>query len=82
MTCSPAHSPTHLASLDWPWKAEDPVVHIILVSDEQFTNLANRPNEAIEKIFPQDPEPISLREHCRRGAERGATNHPELPAAG
>ena len=64
---------THLASLDWPWKSEDPAIHIILVSDEQFTNLANRPDETIEKVFPQDPEPISLREHCRRGAERGAT---------
>jgi len=73
MTYSPAHSPTHLASLDWPWQSEDPAIHIILVSDEQFINLANRPDEAIEKIFPQDPEPISLREHCRRGAERGAT---------
>ncbi len=64
---------TRLAALDWPWKSEDPAIHIILVSDEQFTNLANRPDEAVEKIFPQDPEPISLREHCRRGAERGAT---------
>ncbi|MCL4506388.1 MAG: hypothetical protein M1434_13595 [Chloroflexi bacterium] len=62
-----------LAAMGWPWKSEDPAIHIILVSDQQFTNLADHPDEAIEKIFPQDPEPISLREHCRRGAERGAS---------
>jgi hypothetical protein len=62
-----------VANLDWPWKSEDPAIHIILVSDEQFTNLANHPDQAIERVFPQDPEPISLREHCQRGAERGAT---------
>ena len=67
------NSPTLLVRMDWPWKSEDPGIHIILVSDEQFINLANHPDEAIEKIFPQDPQPISLREHCRRGAERGAT---------
>ncbi|MBN1875338.1 MAG: hypothetical protein JXA33_14005, partial [Anaerolineae bacterium] len=64
---------THLAAMDWPWKAEDAGAHIILVSDEQLLNLANTPDEAREKIFPQDPEPISLREHCRRSAARGAT---------
>ncbi len=68
-----SQQPIQLAMMDWPWKSEDPAIHIILVSDKQFTNLANHPDEAIEKIFPQDPEPISLREHCRRGAERGAT---------
>jgi hypothetical protein len=62
-----------LADLDWPWKSEDPAIHIILVSDQQFSNLANHPDEALERVFPQDAEPISLREHCRRGAERGAT---------
>ena len=59
--------------MDWPWKSEDPNIHIILVSDQQFTNLADHPDDAIEKVFPQDPAPISLREHCRRGAERGAS---------
>ena len=59
--------------MDWPWRREDPGIHIILVSDEQLMNLADHPDEAVEKIHPQAPEPISLREHCRRGAERGAT---------
>jgi hypothetical protein len=68
-----SQQPTRLANMDWPWKSEDPSIHIILVSDQQFTNLADHPNEAIEKVFPQDPAPISLREHCRRGAERGAS---------
>jgi hypothetical protein len=63
-----------LAHMDWPWKAENAGAHIILVSDEQLINLANHPDEAVEKIFPQDPEPVSLREHCRRSAERGATS--------
>jgi hypothetical protein len=61
------------AVMDWPWKREDPGTHIILVSDEQLINLANYPDEAVEKIFPQEPGPVSLREHCRRSAERGAT---------
>jgi hypothetical protein len=62
-----------LANLGAPWKSEDPSIHVILVSDQQFTNLANHPDQALEKAFPQDPEPVSLREHCRRGAERGAS---------
>ena len=63
----------HVAALDWPWKAEDHGTHIILVSDTQFVNLAEHPDEAIEKIHPQAPAPISLREHCRQAAARGAT---------
>lgn len=62
-----------VATMDWPWKREDPGTHIILVSDEQLINLANNPDVAVEKIFPQEPAPVSLREHCRRSAERGAT---------
>ena len=66
-------SPQKVAEFGWPWKSEDPSIHIILISDEQFTNLANHPDEAIEKVFPQDAAPISLRQHCQQGAERGAT---------
>jgi len=64
---------TRLAAMNWPWKREDAGAHIILVSDEQLLNLARYPGEACEKIFPQDAEPVSLREHCRRSAARGAT---------
>lgn len=67
------HQPTQLASLDWPWKSEDPSIGIILVSDEQFTRLAEHPDQAVEKVHPQALAPVSLREHCWRGAERGAT---------
>ncbi len=62
-----------LAVLDWPWKSEDPVIHIILISDEQFVNLANHPDEAEEKMYPWAEAAISLREYCRQGAARGAT---------
>ncbi len=70
----PENAPlVQLADMDWPWRSEDPVIHIILISDEQFTNLADRPDEAVEKMYPWADAPISLREHCRQGAARGAT---------
>jgi len=62
-----------LARMDWPWKRENPGTHIILVSDPQLINLAEHPDEAVEKVHPQADAPISLREHCRLGAARGAT---------
>jgi len=65
--------PRRLATLSWPWRSEERSLHVILVSDRQLLNLAEHPDEAVEKVFPQDPEPVSLREYCRRGAERGAT---------
>jgi hypothetical protein len=68
-----ANRPQRLAALDWPWKCEDPGLGIILVSDEQFVNLANHPDEAVEKMGPWFEAPISLREYCRQGAARGAT---------
>jgi hypothetical protein len=66
-------TPVQLAAMNWPWRSEDPVIHIILISDEQFTNLAGRPDEAVEKMYPWADAPISLREYCRQGAARGAT---------
>jgi len=66
-------SSRQLACMDWPWKSEDPAIHIILISDEQFVNLANQPDKAVEKMYPWADAPISLREYCRQGAERGAT---------
>ncbi len=62
----------HLANMDWPWKSEDPVIHIILTSDEQFLKMAEHPDEPVARMFPGAPSPISLREHCRRGAAIGA----------
>jgi hypothetical protein len=62
-----------LADLDWPWRSEDPVIHIILISDEQFVRLADHPDEAIEKMYPWADAPVSLREYCREAAARGAT---------
>ena len=38
-----------LVKLGWPWKSEDHAGSIILVSDDQFTNMANYPDQAIEK---------------------------------
>jgi hypothetical protein len=66
-------TPKRLAVLDWPWKSEDPAIHIILISDEQFVNLANRPDEAVEKMYPWADTAISLHEYCRQAANRGAT---------
>ncbi len=66
-------TPKRLAVLDWPWKSEDPGIHIILISDEQFVNLANHPDEAVEKMYPWADAAISLREYCRQAAARGAT---------
>jgi hypothetical protein len=62
-----------LAALGFPWTHENPGAHIILVSDEQLVNLADHPDEAIEKIHPQAAAPISLHEHCRQAAAHGAT---------
>jgi hypothetical protein len=65
--------PVKLAEMDWPWKSENPGVHIILISDKQFVNMANHPDEAMEKMYPWADAPISLRDYCKEGAERGAT---------
>ena len=62
-----------LANLGWPWKSEDPAGAIILVSDEQFTNLAARPDEAVEKPAPWIEQPQSLRDFCRELAASGGT---------
>jgi len=62
-----------LAEIDWPWKSEDPSIHIILVSDEQFVNMADHPDEPVEKMYPWAEASISLRDYCRQGADRGAT---------
>jgi hypothetical protein len=67
------NSLTQLANMDWPWQSEDPIIHIILISDEQFVNLADHPNEAVEKMYPWADEKISLAEYCRSAAERGAS---------
>jgi len=61
-----ASEPVRLAAMDWPWRSEDPVIHIILISDEQFISLAARPDEAVEKMYPWADAPISLREYCGR----------------
>ena len=66
-------SPKYLATLDWPWKREDAGAGIILTSDEQFLNLAEHPDEAVEILHPHAKAPTSLREHCRQAAARGAT---------
>ena len=63
----------HLADMDWPWKAENHAGSIILVSDEQFRNLAIHPDEAIEKPAPWFDHPVSLKEYCETLAESGAT---------
>ena len=65
--------PQQLALLGWPWKCEDHAIGIILVSDEQFVNLASHPDEAVEKMAPWSEAPLSLREYCRQGAAHGAT---------
>jgi hypothetical protein len=62
-----------LAKMGWPWKSEDGAGSIILVSDEQFINLAARPDEAVEKPAPWFDHPVSLHDFCRDLAERGAT---------
>ncbi len=59
--------------MDWPWKAENHAGSIILVSDEQFSNLANRPVEAVEKPAPWVEKPVSLREYCQELAQSGGT---------
>ncbi|MGC9469065.1 MAG: hypothetical protein ACP5HS_10775 [Anaerolineae bacterium] len=64
---------TRLAEMDWPWKSEDPSIHIILISDEQFVNMANHQDEPVEKMYPWADAPISLRQYCREGAAKGAT---------
>jgi len=33
MTASTLPQLTQLARMDWPWKSEDPSIHIILISD-------------------------------------------------
>ena len=63
----------HLAALGWPWKHEETGAGIILTSDEQFLNLANHPDDAVETLHPHAQGPTSLREHCRQAAARGAT---------
>ena len=68
-----SHSPTLLASMDWPWKAENHAGAIILVSDEQFVRLASFPDEALEKPAPWVDQPVSLRQYCRELAENGGT---------
>lgn len=65
--------PVKVANMDWPWKAENHGGSIILVSDEQFTNLANRPDEAVEKPAPWFEKPVSLREYCQELAHSGGT---------
>jgi hypothetical protein len=70
---TPTNRLTQLANMDWPWKSEDPSIFIILISDEQFVNLAGHPDEAVEKMYPWADEKISLREYCRSAAERGAS---------
>jgi hypothetical protein len=65
--------PVCLADMDWPWKSEDPSIHIILISDDQFVNMATHPDEPVERMYPWADAPISLRDYCRQGAARGAT---------
>lgn len=67
------NKPVKLVNLDWPWKYENRAGSIILVSDEQFTRLANFPDEAVEKPAPWDEKPISLNDYCRQLAASGAT---------
>ena len=69
----PKEKTVQVAQMDWPWKAENHAGSIILVSDEQFTNLANRPDEAVEKPAPWYEKPVSLREYCRDLALSGGT---------
>ena len=72
MTASTTPQLTQLARMDWPWKSEDPSIHIILISDEQFVNMANRPDEAVVKMYPWADDKVSLRDYCREAAARGA----------
>lgn len=67
------HTMQHLAHMDWPWKAEEQSIGIILVSDDQFVTLAEHPDEAVVKPHPRAEEPVSLRDYCRMGASGGAT---------
>lgn len=73
MTASTLPQLTQLARMDWPWKSEDPSIHIILISDEQFVNLANHPDEAVEKMYPWADDKVSLHDYCREAAARGAS---------
>ncbi|MCP4164899.1 MAG: hypothetical protein GY759_03265 [Chloroflexi bacterium] len=68
------HAHIQQANMDWPWKNEDPLLYVILVSDEQLLTIANDPDEPIENIHPHAEKAISLREHCRQGAAKGASN--------
>lgn len=64
---------THVANLDYPWKSENMAGAIILVSDQQFTRLANFPDQALEKPAPWVDQPIGLRDYCRDLAASGGT---------
>ncbi len=66
-------TPIKLAEFDWPWKSENGAGSIILISDEQFTNLASYPDQAVEKPAPWFEQPVSLRDYCRQLAAQGAT---------
>jgi len=67
------HTPTLVAAMPGPWQSENPGTAIILVSDEQFLDLAEHPDKPVKQIHPHATEPVSLREHCRQSAARGAT---------
>lgn len=62
-----------VANLDYPWKSENLAGSMILVSDEQFTRLANFPDQALEKPAPWVDQPVSLHDFCRELADGGGT---------
>jgi hypothetical protein len=64
---------TQVAHLEYPWKSENLAGAIILVSDQQFTRLANFPDQALEKPAPWSENPISLRDFCKELADAGGT---------
>ncbi len=64
---------TQIASFDYPWKAAESIAgSIILVSDDQFRNLARFPHQAVEKPAPWFDQPLSLHDFCRDLARSGA----------
>jgi len=70
---NPPSKITQVASFDYPWKAAESIAgSIILVSDDQFRNLARFPHEAVEKPAPWFDQPISLHDFCSDLARSGA----------
>ena len=62
-----------LATMDWPWRSEDPELAVILTSDEQLLGMAANPDLPIDKIHPHATTAMSLRQLCEHGAAIGAT---------